>query len=256
MNWIKLEHQLHNKPEVLKIARLLKLSKYDVVGRLYAVWCWLDNNTKTGEDVPITDDDIDDMAECSGMASAMRSAGWLIGDQENLTFPNYTRHNGETAKKRAETNRRVAKCRTLKAVEKEQVDDKVTEKTLQECNENVTQNALPHCNGNVTKKALPEKSRISFPPYNPPPQGSFPAVEEVERQLQSDVFAGRVRIAPEQVKTVSEIYWASRDAVNWTRNGIPVSNWQSDLRSYALNWSRNNPVSAGVEDPYARMEIL
>jgi hypothetical protein len=42
----------------------------------------------------------------------MRRAGWLKGENGCLIFPGFDRHNGETAKARAETNRRVAKHRS------------------------------------------------------------------------------------------------------------------------------------------------
>lgn len=232
------------------MARVLKLSKYDIVGRLFALWCWLDANTETGEDMPITDDDIDDMAECSGLAQAMRSAGWLAGEENRLTFPNFTRHNGESAKKRAIEAERKRLQRNGKRRRTGQKWDNVPDNVpgkIGQCPKIVPQKMGPD------KDKDKDKDRDMHPNFLPP---LFPAIDQVERQIQNDVFSGRLKIDPGQVRTLAEIYWASRDAVNWTRNGTPVTNWQSDLRSYALNWSRNNPVSAPAEDPYAHMDIL
>ena len=47
-------------------------------------------------------------------------------------------------------------------------------------------------------------------------------MEEVEAHLQAAAFAGRVRLAPDQIPDCATAYWGSRDAVNWTRNGIPA----------------------------------
>jgi hypothetical protein len=47
----------------------------------------------------------------------MKSVGWLIGDDNNYSFPNFGRHNGETAKTRAMTGKRVAKHRNEKALQ-------------------------------------------------------------------------------------------------------------------------------------------
>jgi hypothetical protein len=50
----------------------------------------------------------------------MKSVGWLIGDDMAFSFPNFDRHNGETAKKRAETTKRVKKHRNAKSVTREE----------------------------------------------------------------------------------------------------------------------------------------
>ncbi len=38
-------HELPEKPQVLAIAGRTGLARFDVVGRLFTVWRWIDNNT-------------------------------------------------------------------------------------------------------------------------------------------------------------------------------------------------------------------
>lgn len=82
-------------------------------------------------------------------------------------------------------------------------------------------------------------------------------VEEVEAHLRAAAFSGRVRLAPDQISDCATAYWGSRDAVNWTRNGIPVTKWQSDAISFATSYAVNHPAQPGTDkDPYSNLEEL
>ncbi len=81
-------------------------------------------------------------------------------------------------------------------------------------------------------------------------------VEEVEAHLQAAAFAGRVRLVPDQIPDCATAYWGSRDAVNWTRNGIPVTKWQSDAISFATSYALNHPPPPENGDPYSNLQEL
>ena len=83
-------------------------------------------------------------------------------------------------------------------------------------------------------------------------------VEEVEDHLRAPAFAGRVRLTPDQIPDCATAYWGSRDAVNWTRSGIPVTKWQSDAISFATSYVLNHPPPPGNgdKDPYSNLEEL
>lgn len=83
-------------------------------------------------------------------------------------------------------------------------------------------------------------------------------VEEVEDHLRAAAFAGRVRLTPDQIPDCATAYWGSRDAVNWTRNGISVTKWQSDAISFATSYAVNHPPPPGNgdKDPYSNLEEL
>lgn len=100
-DWIKLQHATPDKPEVMKMAKLLKCPAEQVVGHLVRVWSWADEQSLDGHALDVTDSDVARIARHAEFATAMRSVGWLTGSEGALSFPNFDRHNGESAKKRA-----------------------------------------------------------------------------------------------------------------------------------------------------------
>lgn len=107
-DWIKFEKATLDKPEVYAIADKLCRDPDEVVGKLLRVWCWYDQHTESGNGVGVTVSLIDRYSNCVGMAKAMKEVGWLVDTLDGLSIPNFDRHNGETAKSRALTAKRVA----------------------------------------------------------------------------------------------------------------------------------------------------
>jgi len=112
-DWIKMRHALTYDPAVVAIAGATQLDEFGVVGRLHAVWSWLDQHSEDGTNVRISSAFLDRLTACPGFADALRAVGWLTGRDQALTFPDYTEHNGETAKHRASEAKRKAaqRCR-------------------------------------------------------------------------------------------------------------------------------------------------
>ena len=125
-DWIKVEHVTSDKPEVYRMAMMLKIAPEHVTGCLVRVWAWADQQTLSGNAVCVTGVTLDRIACHAGFADAMKGVGWLEGDEMNFSLPNFDRHNGETAKTRALTNKRVKKSRNANAV------TPVTQKSLPE----------------------------------------------------------------------------------------------------------------------------
>lgn len=99
--WIKMRTSLNTDPAVVRIATAQKLDRWSVIGRLHTIWSWAGEHSADGQDMPIDDDFIDELAGNEGFAAAMRRVGWLTGDEGSLCFPRFDRHNGESAKARA-----------------------------------------------------------------------------------------------------------------------------------------------------------
>ena len=93
------------------MAAILNIDPDAVVGKLVRLWIWADQQSLDGNALSVTDFWIDRFTYCPGFAAAMREAGWLDGPSGAISFPNFARHNGKTAKKRSLTNDRVAKHR-------------------------------------------------------------------------------------------------------------------------------------------------
>ena len=112
--WIKVEVSLDTKPEVFSIACELDRDPLHIVGMLWKVWAWADTHTLTGNAISVTTVTLDRLTNCQGFADALRKVGWLEGRDGLLSFPRFERHNGQTAKNRGLTAKRVAAHKSRK----------------------------------------------------------------------------------------------------------------------------------------------
>lgn len=106
--WLKFEKATLDKPEVFAIAARLGIDPDAVVGKLIRVWSWFDTHTVDGNAAGVTPELLDRIAGATGFVTAMHESGWVVVAEGGVSLPNFDRHNGETAKKRALTAKRVA----------------------------------------------------------------------------------------------------------------------------------------------------
>lgn len=106
-----MRRSLATDPAVVGIAEVVRIDEFGVVGRLHAVWSWLDQHSAAGTNVRISSAFLDRLTACPGFADAMRTVGWLSGRDGDLTFPGYNKHNGNTAKNRAAEAKKKAEQR-------------------------------------------------------------------------------------------------------------------------------------------------
>ena len=144
-DWIKMRVNLDLDPSVIMMASALGTDELCIVGRLWKVWSWADQHTADGNAVRVTHSFIDRITNCPGFAKAMRDTGWLEGRDGALTFPRFSRHNGQPAKARALGKDRVEK----------------------------------HRNAASVTPALPEKRRVEKRKSPPTPQGVEGVAEEI-----------------------------------------------------------------------------
>lgn len=107
-DWIKLEHATPDKPEVYAIAAELGIPQEHVLGCLLRVWLWVDQQSLNGNGLNVSKVTLGNVARHAGFGEAMQKVGWLIEKDGLLSFPNFDRHNGQTAKNRVLTAQRVA----------------------------------------------------------------------------------------------------------------------------------------------------
>lgn len=111
-DWIKLQHVTPDKPEIYRIAAELGVTPEDAFGRCCRVWIWADQQSLNGHALRVTNVTLDSVARRDGFATALLAAGWLVSNPDGtISFPNFGRHNGETAKNRALAAERKAKQR-------------------------------------------------------------------------------------------------------------------------------------------------
>lgn len=146
--WIKLEKNTPDKPEIFEMAEMLSIDPDAVLGKLIRVWCWVDSNSSDGHIKSVTPVLIDRLTMSQGFADAMTSVGWL----EETSIPNFSRHLGESAKKRAKDSERKRKSResseecpeesvTKRGLDKSRVDKNRVEATNDEKNDNKSKDA-------------------------------------------------------------------------------------------------------------------
>lgn len=116
-DWIKVEENMPDKPEVAEMAELLDLDMDSVTGKLIRVWVWATRNCNGDGVTSVTAKKLlDRSTDCKGFADAMIKVGWLGENDGELFFPHFDRHNGKTAKSRALASKRVEKHRNAVSV--------------------------------------------------------------------------------------------------------------------------------------------
>jgi hypothetical protein len=131
-DWIKMRTALANDPAVIAIALDLDKSEFEVVGMLHHLWSWADSQSQDGHVKRVTEKWIDRYVHHAGFAKSMSGAGWLVIEESGITFPNFERHNGESAKKRAEAAERQRISRENKRL------GIVTDSSQDTCDKSVT----------------------------------------------------------------------------------------------------------------------
>lgn len=115
-NWIKFETSLPEKPETLAITTAMGWEDPDLtVGKLMRLFRWFDEHTVNGNARGVTATSLDRIIGVAGFAQAVADSGWLLIDQSGVTLGKFDRHNGATAKSRAQTAKRVANHRGKEA---------------------------------------------------------------------------------------------------------------------------------------------
>lgn len=112
-DWIKIEHGLLNKPEVMLLADALDVSHFEAVGHLVAFWLWVDLNLSPScPQVKGTKRGLDRVAGRDGFADALVSVGWLRIEDDLISIPGYEIHLSKSAKERAKGQKKKASQRS------------------------------------------------------------------------------------------------------------------------------------------------
>lgn len=133
-DWIKMRIDLADDPAVIGIAAGLRISEDEVVGKLHRLWGWADKHTSTGFVPHITAKWIDGYLQKLGFAAHMSAVGWLGISDTGVTFPYFDRHNGKSAKSRAEGAERARMSRK----KRDDSAKSVTRSSQETCDKSVT----------------------------------------------------------------------------------------------------------------------
>jgi len=111
-DWIKIEHGLLHKPEVMQICDKLDIGPHEAVGHLVAFWVWVDQNlSPICPQVAGTKKGLDRVVGRDGFTTALENVGWLAFVDGQISVPNYDVHLSNSAKQRAKDAKKKAKQR-------------------------------------------------------------------------------------------------------------------------------------------------
>lgn len=241
-DWIKMRGNLWDDPRVARLVDLTDSSEAAVIGGLYWLWATADQHTADGLMPGLSTRQIDRKTGVRGLGQALVDIGWLIDHEDGVRIVNFEDHNGASAKKRAQTAKRVANHRIGNA------DETTNDESR---NASSVTGALA--------REREEKNKEELPP-NPPCQGggeseqppaAKPKRERKERQslktfLERCKAAGETAVSGykpllEYVDTVGlpqefvQLAWDVFKAEHLP-NGTNERRLQSDWRRHFLNY--------------------
>ena len=112
-DWLKIELVTPDKQEVWAMAEALSLDPDAVVGKLFRVWRWFDQHSEEGNARSVSKSLLDREVGVTGFCGAMQKVRWMEEKNGFIAIPNFDKHNGKSAKNRANTAKRVAKHKAL-----------------------------------------------------------------------------------------------------------------------------------------------
>ena len=113
-HWLKVEKDTPDKPEIRTAARLCKVTREVAFHAFFKLWSFFDTHSVNGSLPGLALDDLDEAAGLAGFGRAMEQVGWLKVEPAGVTVANWERHNGKSAKARAQTMYRVQVHRAQK----------------------------------------------------------------------------------------------------------------------------------------------
>lgn len=176
-DWIKMRIDLQSHPKIVRILSATGADKFRVIGGLHAVWSVFDTHSENGMLKGYTPETMDHIIGWSGFSDAMIKVGWLVFDgAETLSVPEFDEHNGKSAKRRGEDQKRKREVRKTSETSPEncgQIADKKRtreEKRREEVNNNAIASgfaefwlAYPKKVGKGAAEAAWKKQRPSLP---------------------------------------------------------------------------------------------
>ena len=200
-DWIPMQKATASKPEILRIASILKCSVGDAFLGCFKFWCWCDDQLVDGNARGVTAEMLDAILGSPGLCKALVEVDWLQARSGSLVVPHFDRHLSESAKKRALSGKRVAAHRA---------------KT---------------CNAPSVTEALPQKRTEENRTSNKESNGRFvpPSVEEVEA------------FCRERNNGIDSSYFVSYYAARGWRSGkTKLTDWKQCIYTWERNKSLYN----------------
>lgn len=251
-NWIKVLNTLPRSRAVFSLMRGMRCKRHAAIGLAVDWFCWLDENS-TGGETGMTDEEVDEVLGAKGAAKSLAEIGWIEHDEAGFVVAvDFYKHNGISAKRRAETARRVTKCKAkgnAKSVTKVTfgaLTDKIREEKSNTEFEHSSHSSLP----------CTEEARAGETPAQADGVGSVG-----ERKAPRPANAGEVeaylatitalKLTPPERQKAAMAFYDEMEAVGWVnRYGKNVWDWEAYARRWAMSWAENahTPFRAGRQE--------
>jgi hypothetical protein len=216
-DWIKIEHGLLHKPEVMQICDQLDIGPHEAVGHLVAFWVWVDQNlSPICPQVPGTKKGLDRVVGRDGFTTALENVGWLTFADGVISVPNYDVHLSNSAKQRAKDSKKKAKQRSKHVPEMSPPSgDKIgTEWGTRE---------------EKRREEKKEDSKAVRPKFTPP------TLDEVSQYVTENQY-------PVDAERFVDFYQAN----GWVQGkGKPIKDWKATVRT----WSKNQSSFTSSQQP-------
>lgn len=111
LDWCKVQKSTPRKPEVLRLASILKIHPDHAFGLCFRFWSWCDDQLTDCHAFGVTVEMVDGVVCHDGFADALIKVSWLQVRNGSLEIPNFDRHLSESAKIRALSSERKRKQR-------------------------------------------------------------------------------------------------------------------------------------------------
>lgn len=248
--WIKVRTDLWDDPRVSALCEKLKTTEATVIGGLVRLWSIADSHSVNGELPGLSGDAIDRKASIPGFATALVDVGWLVVGEGRVTIPDFSVHNGQSAKSRGQAALRQQSCRA-RAIESDRVapPSDVTPPSRKQRDANVTR--VEKSGRDQTKPPSPQTNAS-----NAPPNDEWEAVEAELCDLEVADVSGTIQLArdkgypPETVLSLVAYFRANSGkwepaAIVWrighSPSARPVDQGWPKAREVPSSTSRDNP---------------
>ena len=177
-DWIPMRLDLYEDPAVTYMAERIGQREEVIVGYLHRIWAWASRQSQDGCVKHVTLTSLGRVTSLPDFPQLMADAGWLehgvdTDGKPYISFPNWDRWLGESAKKRISASRRKQKERVTEMSQKvvtnvtEVCDKSVT--TVEESTEEKSKKKEEEPPLSPKGESSEEQTAVGEPPKEPPP---------------------------------------------------------------------------------------
>ena len=260
-DWIKMTCGLENDPAVIALCSALDMDGDAIIGKLYRLWTWADQHLEDGNAPGVTDSWVDRYLGVSGIAEVLVSIHWLSHNGTGIVIPDFDKHMGQSAKRRALTSRRVAKHRsnapTVTRVEKSREEKSEEEQSIEE--------KSPKNGSGPVRSAKPKRTRVVYPSEFEAFWKAYSARRRVGKGYAFEAWEkGKGKLAPPKDTPDVVIAAAAVHAEHFDRIGTETSKiphpttwlngrrWEDDIPKDAPILNSASMRSIAAADAYVR----